>query len=88
MLHFFINYDPSWLGEFGLKPVFSIGSVVDLYSNIDRELILSKREDLEGTKGLDENALYHLRDALTKIRSITKPKTNNVRVLMVRFVRK
>ncbi|MEN1966427.1 type IV secretory system conjugative DNA transfer family protein [Escherichia coli] len=59
---------PSWLGEFGLKPVFSIGSVVDLYSNIDRELILSKREDLEGTKGLDENALYHLRDALTKIR--------------------
>ncbi|MGS4337845.1 type IV secretory system conjugative DNA transfer family protein [Klebsiella michiganensis] len=68
LLHFFINYDPSWLGEFGLKPVFSIGSVVDLYSNIDRELILSKREDLEGTKGLDENALYHLRDALTKIR--------------------
>lgn len=39
-----------------------------MYSNIDRELILSKREDLEGTKGLDENALYHLRDALTKIR--------------------
>ena len=68
LLHFFINYDPSWLNEFGLKPVFSIGSVVDLYSNIDRELILSKREELEGTNGLDENALYHLRDALTKIR--------------------
>ncbi|HBA1011014.1 TPA: type IV secretory system conjugative DNA transfer family protein [Escherichia coli] len=68
LLHFFINYEPSWLNEFGLKPVFSIGSVVDLYSNIDRELILSKREELEGTNGLDENALYHLRDALTKIR--------------------
>lgn len=39
-----------------------------MYSNIDRELILSKREELEGTNGLDENALYHLRDALTKIR--------------------
>lgn len=68
LLHFFINYEPSWLNEFGLKPVFSIGSVVDLYSNIDRELILSKREELEETNGLDENALYHLRDALTKIR--------------------
>jgi hypothetical protein len=26
------------LTKFNLKPVFSIGSVVDLYSNIDREL--------------------------------------------------
>lgn len=68
LLHFFINNELSWLNEFGLKPVFSIGSVVDLYSNIDRELILSKREELEGRNGLDENALYHLRDALTKIR--------------------
>lgn len=68
LLHFFINHAPDWLNEFSLKPVFSIGSVVDLYSNIDREQILNNREDFEGTKGLDENALFHLRDALTKIR--------------------
>jgi len=68
LLHFFINYAPDWLEEFNLKPVFSIGSVVDLYSNIDREQVLSNREDFEGTEGLDDNAMFHLRDALTKIR--------------------
>ena len=68
LLHFFINHAPDWLSELNLKPVFSIGSVVDIYSNIDREQILNNREDLEGTKGLDDNALFHLRDALTKIK--------------------
>ncbi|WLS81222.1 type IV secretory system conjugative DNA transfer family protein (plasmid) [Erwinia pyri] len=68
LLHFFINHAPDWLEEFNLKPVFSIGSVVDLYSNIDRENILNNREDFEGTEGLDDNAMFHLRDALTKIR--------------------
>lgn len=68
LLHFFINYAPDWLDELNLKPIFSIGSVVDLYSNIDRENVLSNREDFEGVQGLDETALFHLRDALTKIR--------------------
>ena len=68
LLHFFINYAPDWLNEFNLKPIFSIGSVVDLYSNIDRENVLANREDFEGIAGLDETALFHLRDALTKIR--------------------
>lgn len=68
LLHFFVNYAPDWLNEFNLKPVFSIGSVVDLYSNIDRERVLTNRQDFENTPGLDETALFHLRDALTKIR--------------------
>lgn len=42
LFYFFINYDFFWFGEFGFKFVFLIGFVVDLYSNIDWELIFSK----------------------------------------------
>lgn len=68
LLHYFINYDEDWLEEFSIKPVFSIGTVVDLYSNIDRENLLQNREEFESNEKLDANALYHLKDALTKIR--------------------
>lgn len=68
LLHHFIHYEEEWLEEFNLKPVFSIGTVVDLYSNIDRERLLQNREELESKDELDANALYHLKDALTKIR--------------------
>lgn len=68
LLHFCINFAPDWLEEFSVKPIFSIGTVVDLYSNIDREQVLNNRESFEELAKGDETALFHLRDALTKIR--------------------
>ena len=68
LLHFFINFAPEWIEELRVKPVFSIGTVVDLYSNIDREQVLSNRETFEELAQGNETALFHLKDALTKIR--------------------
>ncbi|WP_407228298.1 type IV secretory system conjugative DNA transfer family protein [Escherichia coli] len=61
LLHFFINFAPEWIEELRVKPVFSIGTVVDLYSNIDREQVLSNRETFEELAQGNETALFHLK---------------------------
>lgn len=66
LLYFFIHHAPEYLKTFDVKPVFSIGSVVDLYGRIDRELVLNNRQEIE-SKARDENTLYHLQDGLTKL---------------------
>lgn len=67
LLYFFIHHDRDFLEKTGIKPVFSIGTVVDLYGRIDRDAVLKMKADLEA-KTTDANMLYHLQDGLTKLK--------------------
>lgn len=73
LLYVFLYLDEQYpeknlLSRFNVKnPVFSIGSVVDLYGNIDRQFVIDESDNLISLP-LDSLMMYHLQDGLTKLK--------------------
>lgn len=70
LLYFLIKYDKKYLENIGVKPVFSIGTVLDLYYAVDQEALLSDREELVTLADGNMNDTYVITDALNKIKKL------------------
>lgn len=69
LLHFAMKYDRKYLEAVGVKPLFSIGTVLDLYYNVNQEELLTDREGwIEKAK--NDNDRYLITDALNKIKKL------------------
>lgn len=70
LLYYLIKYDKKFLASISVKPLFSIGTVMDLYFAVDQEALLSDREALVEMSQGNANDTYIINDALNKIKKL------------------
>ncbi|MBG6243193.1 MAG: conjugal transfer protein TraG [Candidatus Symbiopectobacterium sp. Dall1.0] len=71
LLHFAMKYDRKYLETAGVKPLFSIGTVLDLYYNINQQDLLKNRDEWID-KAQNDNDRYLITDALNKIKKLAE----------------
>lgn len=69
LLYFMMKYDRDWLKRNNIKPLFSIGTVLDVYYQVNQEDLLLNRDELI-SRATSDNDRYLITDALNKIKKL------------------